>query len=1427
MSISPLVILRTRRFASATLVLLGLGLMALVFAAPFSPDAVAQAEKEGKRTDEAADLAAFQASVGGDITPVMIELQGEPAVLRKVAAERDGQTMSLEALYSYALDLVGQQERFRGALGQRGVRALMLEKNVTQIDGSVRHIEYRFTYLLNGFIAFVANDDLEKLRALPEVAHVSVVEPETYHLDRSIDYSLGTQPDPRDRRTAVYGATQEFTPGGNQNCNPASDPNCHPEAPRTTKIDGFEGQNLNIAIIDSGVDYRHPMFGGIGQGTPLPRVSGQPESPANNKKVIYFYSFNNPVGDPTDDFGHGTLVASNSSGYVVDGNTPPRAGYGTGRDGTGVGPTINGEQLFGTAPQSRIMVYKVCGPAPNCLGDIPLSIEDAASPFTLISSGNPGPTPVAKPVADVINLSLGSTTGDSAATNSRACNNAALAGTIVVASAGNSGPGLGTVGNPGAATLAIAVAASLDPGSVAGSDVLAPNQIPLETCGGNPRPPTCDTGGAQPGPSPEKGRSSNLNAPNPAERQGMRIFPVAGGGPLPVESNPGEPELNTGSLSAHYVFVDRRDAANPIPPSVTNRIALVKGTGAFAAQANSVATFNPAAIILITNIESATAVQVLSGIPTFTISEANGNYLIDRARTGDPGDGDDTVDVPIGTVSELPLRLGDNISLPAFQGVMAGFSSRGPNDHPNANFRILKPDVSAPGVGIVGAATVEGIPDEAVGLASTSGYTSANGTSFSGPITAGAMVLIRQRVREELNLDSTNPADRVKRFDTVTVARALLQNSATNLRSGIGQPQPDGAGSVASINDMGSGHINVAGALTANAIMVSPSLLLTTPNEYTPVPPASGALPVLLPTVSFASVPVVRLNDTIVRTREVIIRDVGLSGSGGGLYNLAVQNNRLLESPGFEVTMTASENSTTPITSINVPPGGQASFFVRVVADGNQILVDQSEFQWYVTATQATSGTRLRMPFYYRAVNAVLPNSAAPNLTAIEGVEQGGSPCPVDTNGNYNVRYTYTGPQLLRFRVQEATFTSSLFFDNADMPLMPGAIGTTIVHENAIWRDAGIPGTPQMPPEWTSEVNPDTGSLAYFIPNAQAQNHSLTMKNTITLPPTGVTLSFTSRESITNNTNFGFVEVSTDNLNYFPVLRVTGTFSGTRQVDLSGFAGQTVRLRFRYQSATGSASGAQGWFVENIGISSDDFTTVAEPAAGETAQPITGRPNRTYLYRVAALYANPNPLDPGTVITGPYSNSRCVTVTGVVGAVSRKIHGTGGTFDIQLPLSANPPIPSMRGIEPRTGGGDARHTVVFQFPQAISSVDSATVTGQTGTPTIIARDSGPGPNEYTVAIGNVANAQTVMVNLVGVRTAAGTNLGNFSVPLGVLLGDTNGDTVVNSGDSAQTRNRAGQLAAPENFRSDVNTDGAINSGDAVIVRRNSGAVLPQ
>src|SRR6185295_3095678 len=65
---------------------------------------------------------------------------------------------------------------------------------------------------------------------------------------------------------------------------------------------------------------------------------------------------------------------------------------------------------------------------------------------------------------DVINMSLGSAFGGPATTTALASENAALAGVIVVASAGNSGDTYFIGGSPGSAAHAISVAATADGG---------------------------------------------------------------------------------------------------------------------------------------------------------------------------------------------------------------------------------------------------------------------------------------------------------------------------------------------------------------------------------------------------------------------------------------------------------------------------------------------------------------------------------------------------------------------------------------------------------------------------------------------------------------------------------------------------------------------------------------------------------------------------------------------------------------------------------------------------------------------------------------------------------------------------------------------------------------------------------------------------
>ncbi len=175
-------------------------------------------------------------------------------------------------------------------------------------------------------------------------------------------------------------------------------------------------------------------------------------------------------------------------------------------------------------------------------------------------------------------------------------------------------------------------------------------------------------------------------------------------------------------------------------------------------------------------------------------------------------------------------------------------------------------------------------------------------------------------------------------------------------------------------------------------------------------------------------------------------------------------------------------------------------------------------------------------------------------------------------------------------------------------------------------------------------------------------------------------------------------------------------------------------------------------------------------------------------------------------------------------AVSRKTHGAAGDFDIDLPFTGTP------GIECRTGGATNDYTLVVTFGSTVSVAGSPQASVTDGMATIGSGGVSNGGlvtvsgSTVTVPLTNVDNAQTINVTLSGVTS--GTISRDLVIPMSVLIGDTNGNGVVNSGDVLQTRTRAGQAADSSNFRSDVNTDGNINAGDALAVRSRSGTSLP-
>lgn len=173
----------------------------------------------------------------------------------------------------------------------------------------------------------------------------------------------------------------------------------------------------------------------------------------------------------------------------------------------------------------------------------------------------------------------------------------------------------------------------------------------------------------------------------------------------------------------------------------------------------------------------------------------------------------------------------------------------------------------------------------------------------------------------------------------------------------------------------------------------------------------------------------------------------------------------------------------------------------------------------------------------------------------------------------------------------------------------------------------------------------------------------------------------------------------------------------------------------------------------------------------------------------------------------------------LVSALSRKVHGSVGQFDIDLPLTGNP------GIECRSGGANGDYTIIFTFTNLLTSVGGASIASGTGTVSSSAIDSDDA-RQYIVSLTGVANAQVIAVSLAYVYDSAGNGSNAVSTSMGVLLGDTNADRSVNSADISQTKSQSGNSVSAFNFREDVATDGNLNSADIGLVKSKSGTALP-
>jgi uncharacterized delta-60 repeat protein len=167
------------------------------------------------------------------------------------------------------------------------------------------------------------------------------------------------------------------------------------------------------------------------------------------------------------------------------------------------------------------------------------------------------------------------------------------------------------------------------------------------------------------------------------------------------------------------------------------------------------------------------------------------------------------------------------------------------------------------------------------------------------------------------------------------------------------------------------------------------------------------------------------------------------------------------------------------------------------------------------------------------------------------------------------------------------------------------------------------------------------------------------------------------------------------------------------------------------------------------------------------------------------------------------------------GAVSRKVHGSAGTFDIPLPLSGAPGVECRRSA---TGS----YTLVFTFGSTVVSGNASLTSGigsVSGSPTF----SG---NTMTTQLTGVTDVQKITVTLSNVTSSIAEVLPTTAININMLIGDTNGNKAVNATDLTQTKLRTGSPVNIDTFRNDVTATGIISAADVTLVKSSSGHGLP-
>lgn len=471
----------------------------------------------------------------------------------------------------------------------------------------------------------------------------------------------------------------------------------------------FQGEGVVIGILDSGINFGSPSFAAVdpidGYRHVNPRGAGNYLGTCAAGGVDEGRCNDKLIGGY--DF-----VCGPPQNSCTNADNREEPGFGdTGSHGSHVASTAAGNRRDANFAGS---VRRISGVAPRAN----IIAYDVCWTTISTGTGNCGSTgsaaaidqAIADGVVDVLNYSISGGTSPWSDAVSLAFLNAVDAGIYVATSAGNSGPGPNTMGHL--------------------------------------QPWTASTAAAQHG----RGNFSSLlqvTGPGvvPAALQTIILTEGSGGvahtaeipGTTPLKVSPGIDTTSDGCVAY---------PANAFQGAIA---VIRRGTCGFSVKANFARDAGAIAVVLANNQPGVLTPSVPGATtPVFLVAQTDGNAIRDFAAAN-----------PSATA-----KIGyPPMALPNVADALAAFSSRGPA----GIFDLLKPDVTAPGVGILAVmsgTTISG-SENLVGLMS--------GTSMASPHHAGAAALVRQaqplwsapEIKSALAMTSTQA---VFKEDTVTAA---------------------------------------------------------------------------------------------------------------------------------------------------------------------------------------------------------------------------------------------------------------------------------------------------------------------------------------------------------------------------------------------------------------------------------------------------------------------------------------------------------------------------------------------------------------------------------------------------------------------------------------------------------------------------------